>query len=85
MQAQNEALAIRFVLATAELERLVRERIEVVPLQRKISDLENYVSIQDRTIEDLRNKLLQQEQLISQLRLIELKSGQQEQEINGLR
>lgn len=58
LQAQNEALSIRVVLTTAELEKIVRERVEVVPLQKKIVDLEGYLSLKDRTIEELRNKLM---------------------------
>lgn len=54
---QNENLAIRIVLTTTELERLVRERAETEPLKRKSVDLEQFLVVKERTIEELRGKL----------------------------
>lgn len=61
LKVQNEALATRLVLTTAELERVTKEKVESEPLRRKVADLESYLVIQEKTIEELRNKLGQQD------------------------
>nr|AAF85984.1 epiplasmin C [Tetrahymena pyriformis] len=85
LKVQNEALSIRLVLTTAELERISKERVEAEPLRRKVSDLEGYLVVQEKTIEELRIKLGQQDQVISQLRIFEIRCTQYEQDINALK
>lgn len=54
-------------------------------MRRKVSDLEGYLVVQEKTIEELRIKLGQQDQVISQLRIFEIRCTQYEQDINALK
>ncbi|KAL4480418.1 hypothetical protein ABPG74_020934 [Tetrahymena malaccensis] len=85
LKIQNENLATRLVLTTAELEKVTQVKVESEPLKRKVNELEQYLVQQERIIEDLRLKLGQQEQVISQLRMFEIRCAQYESEINALR